>query len=123
MVPGIVWVGDGMTDITIPFSREMAIAAIDGRKVATTRSEAKGQIGDEFKILDPRTGTTIFDDDYGTFRLIEIMAMDLETVRDLYFRLEGFDSPEAFEKTWRSLHRGHFTTGKLYYMHVFGRIA
>jgi hypothetical protein len=51
------------------------------------------------------------------------MAVDLITVRDLYFRLEGFDSPAAFEKTWRALHRGHFTTGKLYYMHVFGRVA
>ena len=102
-----------------PFSREMAIAAIGGWKVATTRSEAKGQIGDVFGIISPENRF----DTFPTFRILEIMAVDLLTVRDLYFRLEGFDSPEAFEKTWRALHRGHFTPGKLYYMHVFGRVA
>ena len=114
-----------MATIEIPFSREMAIAAIDGLKVATTRSEAKGKIGDEFTIEDPRLkeeGIEVYFFNR-KYRLIEIMAVDLETVRNLYFRLEGFDSSEAFEKTWRALHRGHFTTGKLYYMHIFGRIA
>jgi hypothetical protein len=36
-----------MPEIEIPFSYEMAIAALDGRKIATTRSEKKGVIGDE----------------------------------------------------------------------------
>lgn len=103
-----------------PFSRDMAIAAIDGLKVATTRSEAKGEIGDEFEIPPPGPSCMAY---WPRFRLLEIMAVDLLTVRNLYFRLEGFDSPEAFEKTWRALHRGHFTTGKLYYMHLFGRVA
>jgi len=110
-----------MATIEIPFSREMAIAAIDGRKVATTRSEAKGQIGDTFEIEEPRDNFA--KGDTCLYCLIEIMSVDLITVRNLYFRLEGFDSPEAFEKTWRALHRGHFTTGKLYCMHVFGRVA
>lgn len=108
-----------MSTITIPFSRDMAIAAIDGRKVATTRSEEKGKIGDTFAVNDPRP----YFFNVSAFRLIEIMAVDLETVKNIYFRLEGFDSPEAFEKTWRALHRGHFTTGKLYYMHIFGRVV
>ena len=112
-----------MSDIDIPFSREMAIAAIDGYKVATTRSEPKGKIGDIFQIDETRPHVLAQQRHAPTFRLIEIMAVDLITVRDLYFRLEGFDSPEAFEKTWRALHRGHFTTGKLYYIHFFGRVA
>ena len=110
-----------MSAIDSPFSREMAIAAIDGYKVATTRSERKGEIGDVFLIEDPRIAGYV--PPLCQFWLIEIMAVDLVTVRDLYFRLEGFDSPEAFEKTWRSLHRGHFTTGKLYYIHFFGRVV
>jgi hypothetical protein len=109
-----------MATIEIPFSREMAIAAIDGLKVATTRSEQKGAIADRFKVPDPRISRP---QAVPIFRLIVVMAVNLETVKNLYFRLEGFDSPEAFEKTWRALHRGHFTTGKLYYMHVFGRVA
>jgi len=114
-----------MSAIEIPFSYEMAVAIIDGKKVATTRREAKGQIGDVFNIElvrdDVLRGIPVKR--CLTLRIIEIMAVDLETVRDLYFRLEGFDSPEAFEETWRSLHRGHFTTGKLYYIHFFGRVV
>jgi hypothetical protein len=107
-----------MAQIEIPFSREMVIAAIEGRKVATTRSERKGEIGDTFSLDDPRP----YFFNRSTFRLIEIMAVDLETVKNLYFRLEGCSSPEEFERVWRALHRGHFTTGKLYFMHIFGRI-
>ena len=109
-----------MTEIDIPFSREMAIAAIEGRKIATTRSEKKGEIGDTFKIYHP---------DWkhlrcvapATFCLIDILPEELPYVKEVYYRLEGFDSPEDFEKTWRALHRGHFTTGKPYYIHFFGR--
>jgi len=112
-----------LKNITIPFSREMAIAAIEGRKVATTRGEEKGEIGDEFDIREPRDDEDHFAGDGYTYRLIEIMAVDLETVANLYFRLEGFNSPDEFRATWRALHRGHYTTDKLYYMHVFGRVA
>ena len=112
-----------MSQIEIPFSRDMYNAAYHGHKVATTRSEAKGEIGDVFHLYrdnNPKNPKEYF---VPKFRIIEIMAVDLETVRDLYFRLEGFDSPESFEKTWRALHRGHFTTGKLYFMHIFGRMV
>ena len=109
-----------MTQIEIPFSREMAIAAIEGKKIATTRSEQKGDIEDTFWIDNPKIPNNPIR---GHFRLIEIMAVDLLTVKTLYFRLEGFDSPEAFERTWRALHRGHFTTGKMYYIHFFARLV
>jgi hypothetical protein len=114
-----------MSDIDIPFSREMAIAAIDGWKVATTRSERKGVVGGTFFVEDPRRiGEGGPATKYGAqFRIIAIMEVDLKTVKNLYYRLEGFNSREEFEKTWRSLHRGHFTTGKLYYMHIFGRVV
>ncbi len=110
-----------MADIEIPFSREMAIAAVQGRKVATTRSEKKGEIGDIFKIQDPE----VKNDPYPphVFRIIDIWPGTwITTVRNDLYRLEGFDSPEAFEKTRRSLHRGHFTKNKDYVVHFFGRI-
>jgi hypothetical protein len=100
--------------VEIKFSREMADAAIEGRKIATTRREKKGEIGDTFHIFDDGGFQT-------TFRIIEIMEVDLETVKYLYFRLEGFDSPEAFEKTWRKLHRGHYSTRDLYCIHFIAR--
>jgi len=114
-----------MTQIEIPFSREMAIAAIEGKKIATTRSEQKGHRGDTFEIWHPDVPKNEACKHFATpvFRLIEIIGIDLDSVKNIYFRLEGFDSPEAFEKTWRALHRGHFTTGKMYYIHFFARLV
>lgn len=114
-----------MTQIEILFSREMAIAAIEGRKIATTRNEKKGEIGDVFEIWHPDIPKKEACKFFATpkFRLIDIQDMPLSVVCCRWFRLEGFDSPEAFEKTWRSLHRGHFTTGKTYYIHFFTRVV
>ena len=117
-----------MTEIDIPFSREMAIAAIEGRKIATTRSEPKGKVGDTFPIQDPRLTEQGIQTIYNipTFRLIDIVPVNLAVVKCEYYRLEGFDNPEAFEKTWRALHRGHFTIDRPhcrpYYTHFFGRV-
>jgi hypothetical protein len=110
-----------MPEIEIPFSHEMAIAALDGRKIATTRSEKKGEIGDIFDIIDPRD-TDIFITG-GRFRLIDVRQTTLLDVARNFYRLEGFDSPEAFEKGWRALHRGHFTLDKDYWIHFFGRMV
>ena len=107
-----------MTEIDIPFSREMAIAAIEGRKIATTRSEKKGKVGDLFEVEYPKP----YLDEPAVFRLLDIFSVDLSVVKQQYYRLEGFNSPEDFEKTWRTLHRGHFTTNKPYYIHFFGRV-
>ena len=83
-----------MAQIEIPFSREMAIAAIESRKITTTRSERKGEPGDTFEIEDPRGRMMGFT----TFRLIDIWETTLESVRDFYYRLEGCSSPEEFER-------------------------
>jgi hypothetical protein len=111
-----------MAQIEIPFSREMAIAIFEGRKIATTRSEKKGEIGDTFDVIVSHK-THGFFIDAGKCRLIDIWPNTwLTTVRDDLYRLEGFDSPEAFERGWRALHRGHFTTNKDYFVHFFARV-
>ena len=108
--------------IEIPFSRDMAIAAIQGRKIATTRSEPKGDCGDIFEIWRP-DGPKDFFDEVPTFRIIDIFPRPLDDVKFMYFRLEGFNTPNDFEKTWRTLHRGHYSGDKEYYVHFFARIA
>lgn len=109
-----------MAQIEIPFSREMAIAAIEGRKIATTRSEKKGEVGDTFSLDNPQIPN---NPARGHFRLIDIWETTLESVRDFYYHLEGCASPEEFERVWRSLHRGHFTTDKYYFIHFFARVV
>jgi hypothetical protein len=98
-----------MTDIDIPFSNEMADAALRGDKRATTRSEPKGEPGDRFPIKGVR------------HVLVAVAPIDLLVVRDQLYRIEGFESPAAFEKTWRALHRGHFATKKPRWIHFFAR--
>ena len=113
-----------MKKVEIPFSREMAIAAIESRKIATTRSDPKGDIGDEFEILHPDIPKNEACKYFATprFRIIEVYNEDLQCIRNKFFRLEGFESPQSFEKTWRSLHRGHFATNKDYFIHFFARL-
>ena len=96
-----------MAVIEIPFSPKMACAALAGQKCATTRSEPKGEPGDIFEIGGQ------------WFRLLDVWEVPLRWVNEGAYRLEGFDSPEAFEKTWRSLHRGHYTDNKQYFIHFF----
>jgi len=96
-----------MPVIEIPFSPRMATSARAGQKCATTRSERMGNPGDIFEIKGE------------WFRLLDVKQVTLLWVRNEAFRIEGFDSPEKFEKTWRSLHRGHFSVDKEYFIHFF----
>jgi hypothetical protein len=107
-----------MTKVEIPFSDEMAMAAINSKKIATTRSERKGKIGDWFEIDYPEP----FLDEPVGFIIIDIWESYLPFIKEYYYLLEGFDSPESFEKTWKKLHRGHFTTDKKYFVHFFARL-
>jgi hypothetical protein len=113
-----------MTTIEIPFSREMAVAAIEGRKIATTRGEPKGNNFDTFQILHPELPESDGWKHFAkpTFRILDIFPRELDDVKFQYFRLEGFNSPNDFEKTWRALHRGHYSGDKEYYVHFFARV-
>lgn len=95
--------------ISMPFSPEMVAAAIDGRKCCTTRSKPYGKPGDIFQVNGAR------------FRLLEINIRTLYYVRQQLYRLEGFDTPEAFERTWRILHRNQFDASRAYFVHYFAR--
>jgi hypothetical protein len=100
-----------MPEVTLPFNEEMRRAIREGKKVCTSRSEKKGEIGDWFT-LDGRI-----------FRIVDIQFRMLGWIRDTMYRLEGFDSPEAFETLWRKIHRGHFTEGKVYTVHYFAAVS
>jgi hypothetical protein len=98
-----------MSLVEIPFSKEMATAALEGRKICTTRREKKGEIGDEFLIDGVR------------FRIVDLYSAYLETVATAFFRLEGCESPDAFRALWHRLHRGHYTLEAVYWVHFFAR--
>ena len=91
------------------FSPAMAEAAVGGWKCCTTRGREIGRRGDEFEIAGVR------------FRIVQVLRGTLSQVRDTLYEAEGFANPADFEGTWRSLHRGHFTTGRDYWIYLFAR--
>lgn len=105
-----------MTEIDLPFSTEMAIAALDGRKIATTLAEKKGEIGDVFLVKAP-------DFRRACCRIIDIQCRPLWRIRNAYYRIEGFNTPREFQETWEALHHGHFLAETNYYVHFFGRVS
>lgn len=118
-----------MTQIDILLSREAAIEAIDGRKITFTESERKGEIGDTFIIENPSFDENnvvdrMWSDPLIKFRIVDIHEVRMCTLYDWYYRLEGFDSQEAFVKSWRDTHDGKCVVhdGKKLFIHFFGRI-
>ena len=81
-----------MTAITISFAPDMARAALEGRKVCTSRLRRKGEPGDTFLI------------DGCEFRLIATEVVSLNKVAYCFYAQEGFRSPEEFIATWNALY-------------------
>ena len=98
-----------MTLISIPFSPEMAAATLNGMKCCTSRSQLYGRAGDLFAV------------DGALFRRLDTHLHSMNSVRNCLYRLEGFPSPDAFEHTWRQLHKSEFNPVSVYYIHYFAR--
>lgn len=96
-----------MTHIDIPFSPSMEEANRQLKKICTSRSKMYGAPGDTFI-----SGGYVF-------RIVDIIEFSLDFIRDSMYMLEGTDYPEEFEKLWRSLHRGHFTSENFYFTHFY----
>lgn len=54
---------------------------------------------------------------YGDKRVKYVFGMKLKDVRDFLWQTEGADSPEEFEKVWRSLFRGKFDPDRMVWVH------
>lgn len=102
--------------VEIKFAPDMALAAITGVKICTSRSEVKGSPGDTFIVEHegyfPREKT-----------IIDVIECRLEFIRDHLYRLEGFNSPEEFEVRWKQLHRGHFNPDSIKQVHFFSEVV
>ncbi len=72
----------------------MARASIEGRKIMTSRDEEKGKPGDEFEIEGVR------------FRLIDVLYLTMIEITRVYYRCEGFETPEECFKVISSIYPG-----------------
>ena len=50
-------------------------------------------------------------------RVVMVLRLPLWFVRDFLWQVEGADSPEEFEKVWRSIFRGRFDKDKIVFTH------
>ena len=84
----------------------------EGRKIATTRKERLGEPGDWW------------EQDGVLYRIVDVMEVQFGTVTTDFYRVEGFETPEAFEIFWIRIHRGNLPEPEdLRYIHFFARIA
>lgn len=97
-----------MALVEIPFSPEMARAALDGRKCCTSRREVKGDPGDEFGVEGVR------------FRLLDVQMMHVRDITEKLFRLEGFKSRFTCSQTLHYLYPGMSGSDSLW-VHFFAR--
>jgi len=82
--------------IEIPFTEDMALAIIEGRKRCTTRSKKYGRPGDVFRVEH--------DSRFETLIITQIERYPLSLVAEKYYGAEGFSSEDEFKEKWRQLH-------------------
>jgi hypothetical protein len=92
------------------FAGDMTDLIIDGKKRATTRNTVHGYPGDVFKVRG-----------IVPYMVVSLWYWPLGRVRDLLYSLEGFDSPEAFERFWRR-HKHEFDPERGVYVHIFDEV-
>ena len=100
-----------MSEISIPFRDDMAKAALEGKKNCTSRNKKYGEAGDVFEIQGVG------------FVLTSVTYHYLNTIADVRYKQEGFDSPDAFIACWKELHpRNGWEPHKQVWLHEFKRI-
>ncbi len=106
-----------MSLVEIKFSADMALAAMEGRKICTSRHDQKGEIGDTFFVVHPETRNI------GAFRIVDVDFLELREIGNKLYRKEGCSSREEFISLWKRLHRGHYSPDNKYFVHWFSRVV
>lgn len=94
--------------VRIPFLPIFKDTMLSGIKTCTSRTRRYGQPGDKFEAWGE------------IFEIREIERLLLSTVRDKFYRHEGFTSPDEFVAVWTKLHpiKG-FDPESAVYLHSF----
>jgi len=81
-----------------------------GQKVCTHRSSQRGERGDWFIA------------DGVMYVILDVWGRTLVKIREDFFHLEGFETPDEFEADHRSRHNGEFDCDEFRVIHWFARI-
>lgn len=94
--------------IEIPFTNWSKKRILQNKKRCTSKHYQLGEVGDTFHV------------DGEKFRIIRIEYLSLGVVRDSLFRCEGTNSPEQFERIWKSQHKiWNFEEKNKIFVHFF----
>jgi hypothetical protein len=98
-------------EIEMPYTGWSRKQLEKGKKKCTTRRYQIGEVGDTFTV------------DEVVFRIKQVEYLPLAQVRDQLFREEGTDSPEQFERIFRSQHQfWEWDEKERVYVHFFERV-
>jgi len=96
--------------VSIPFQERFIIPMESGIKTKTSRNKKYGEVGN------------IFINNTHIYQITEIERMELGVVAKIYYRQEGFNSPQEFIDCWVGLHpREGFVPNQKVWVHSFKR--
>ena len=97
-----------MTQIDIPFRGDMARAVRERRKICTSRTTRRGNVGDRFIV-----GTVECE-------LTGVEKLPLSHVASHFYRFEGFETPDDFKRVWSEIHpMTGFDPDNIVWVHFF----
>ena len=100
-----------MSLIALQFIPEMEAEILGGRKCCTSRRERHGNPGDRFIVGE------------GVYQIVDVLRVELPEVANLFFRLEGFDSPQEFRDFWIQVYGKPYSGWDMAYVHFFTRLG
>ncbi len=98
-----------MTLIELNFYEGKEDLILHGQACATTRRTRHGKEGDVFVVRGQ------------TYQITQVLCMTLEEVARLYYREEGYSSPDVFYAVWQMCYKGQQDTrlNQRVYLHKF----
>ena len=99
-----------MTTIELSFAPEMEEAILSGYKACTTRRTRHGAVGDTFVVRGRM------------YRILHIHSAALISIAHSYYAIEGFSSPEEFERFWESAY-GEYWGASSVFIHMFAYVC
>lgn len=98
-----------MSQLDLWFTADMEEAIRSGRKCSTSRRERHGDPGDRFIVGG------------GIYQIVDVIQVELAEVANLFFRLEGFASPQDFREFWTRVYGPPYSGWDMVYVHFFVR--
>lgn len=100
----------------------MARAILEGRKKCTSRTKQYGQVGDTFTVMNPKGFAVDNEKLVVKLKLTEIYQRTMGQIRNIFYKEEGFNSPEEYEDYLINVVKLKWDTNRMLYLHWFEEV-